>query len=91
MKNQTEKKAQAPTQIELSREEHLDLENIQLRMEAAQRTMQDLLVRRGSVTDAIAKQHGVDLNGWIINLQQGTIAKPPPPVQVVPDKPSQAS
>ncbi len=79
--------SQAPTQIKLAKEEQLELENVQLRMEASRRNMQDLLVQRGDLVKQISKKYDTDLEGWTIDLQQGTVTRPSAVVQVVPSDP----
>lgn len=67
------------TKIQLSREQQLEFENIQLRISAVQNEMQQLLARRGGLLDAIAKEHDVDLKGWIVNINDGIICSPQSP------------
>lgn len=67
---------QETTKIQLTREQQLELENIQLKISGAQREMQQLLTRRAQLMSSLSEDHDVSLQGWIVDLDQGVVYSP---------------
>ncbi len=79
---ETQEEVAEVTSIALTREERLEFENIQLKIQMAQDRMNRMIQDRAAWERRIMQDHQVDITGWNIDITAGTITRPQVPKAV---------